>query len=161
MTADLAMGANTAIESAITLCNLLHHAVTSPSPQSDLSQPLSSQSLTSLFTQYQTTRHPRAQSFVQLSGEVTRMRTYDTPWKKFFISHIAPWLENVQVKQFAASLRETPKLDYVDVRTINEGAVGWKAEEKAGGGTRWSWWMASAVMAVGVGVAYVVGARRL
>jgi hypothetical protein len=89
------------------------------------------------------------------------MRTYETPWKKLFISHIAPWLENVQVKQFAASLRETPKLDYVDVRTINEGAVGWKGEEKVGGGTRWSWWMASAVMAVGVGVAYVVGARRL
>jgi FAD dependent monooxygenase len=147
MTADLGIGANIAIESAVSLCNLLHRTST----------PLTASAISTLFTEYQKQRYPRAKAFVQLSGDVTRMRSYETPWKKFFISRIAPWLDNMQVDGFVNSFKEAPKLEYVECRTINEGAVGWSQdEEKKKGG--WGKWVVSSVVAV-VGVAYVVGAR--
>jgi FAD dependent monooxygenase len=149
MTADLGIGANIAIESAISLCNLLHRA----SAQSD---PLTPSALFTLFTQYQTQRYPRAKLFVQLSGEVTRMRSYETPWQKFFISRLAPWFENVQVDGFVKSVKEAPKLEYVGCRTINEGAVGWIASEETKGG--WTKWVVGSVVVV-AGVAWVVGER--
>jgi FAD dependent monooxygenase len=64
MTADIGMGANMAIESAATLCNLLqashssHPATYHPSAAA----------LSALFTTYQSKRYERAKTFMEISG---------------------------------------------------------------------------------------------
>jgi FAD dependent monooxygenase len=129
MTADLGIGANMAIESAIALCNLLYKMITS-SKDADF-HPTPAQ-LSTLFSAYQAKRHKRAKAFVDLSGRMTRMRSYAGFWSYFFLTRIAtlPWIMTYQTGKLVDAWREAPKLEYVRTRTINEGAEGWKRRDE-------------------------------
>jgi FAD dependent monooxygenase len=171
MTAELGLGANIAIESAISLCNILQRFVTtdqtatssSSSPNNKSPNPALQSQLTSLFAAYQSQRFDRAKAFVNLCGKITRSRSYDTWWNRIFITRIAtlPWMQKFQVGKFIKAFSESPKLEYVGTRTINEGAEGWKlGAEKTKGGLERAW-VVYAVLTVAVGVSSYVAISKL
>jgi FAD dependent monooxygenase len=157
MTVDLGMGANMGIESAVSLANALHRAVT----QQSSNDPLTTAALSSLFEQYQSERYPRAKQFVHLSSGITRMRSYETWWKKIVISRIStlPFVDRVQGKDFIALLAKGPKLEYAKTRTINDNAAGWKVMEEEGTGKA-AWVVYGIVTSVvAVGVTYLAATK--
>ncbi|KAH7402633.1 hypothetical protein BKA66DRAFT_404647 [Pyrenochaeta sp. MPI-SDFR-AT-0127] len=125
MTADLGIGANIAMEAAASLCNILHREL-----NADRNRHPSKSELSSMFAEYQKDRFARAEAFVDLSGKVTRMHSFQTLFGRFFVSYIGPYLNKTQIWKLAESFSGTPKLNYVPVRTINENSVGWKLAEK-------------------------------
>ncbi|KAF1913791.1 hypothetical protein BDU57DRAFT_520810 [Ampelomyces quisqualis] len=153
MTADIGIGANMAIESAVTLCNVL---------QAHLSQhprdyhPTPSQ-VSALFANYQAQRFVRAKTFMTLSGKVTRMRSFQSAWKRFFIMYIATtrWMQRVQSEGLIEGLAQGPKLNYAPTRTINVDAEGWKMEPKR---TPWVVYVLL-TSAVAVGATYFISSR--
>jgi FAD dependent monooxygenase len=151
MTADLGIGANMAIESAVVLCNLLQKTLSNDANK----HPTPSQ-LSALFAQYQSKRYTRVKIFMELSGKITRMRSYASFWGRLFITRIAalPWMQTYQSSQFLKACSMAPKLEYVGTRTINEDAAGWKLgerKEKAGGGNAWVMYvMATSVVGMGM-----------
>lgn len=154
MTAELGMGANIAIESAVSLCNILHREL-----NADPNRHPSKSELSAMFAEYQKSRFARAKAFVDLSGKVTRMHSFQSLFNKYFVLYIARYLENFQLGKLAESFSDTPKLDYVPVRTINENSVGWKLAEKkrkqknnTGAG-----WLTYAILTstIGITIAYV------
>ncbi|KAH7078980.1 hypothetical protein BKA63DRAFT_255465 [Paraphoma chrysanthemicola] len=151
MTADIGIGANMAIESAVVLCNTLQASLSTHPPNYHPS----TAELSTLFQTYQDKRYERAKLFMTLSGGVTRMRSYQSMWKKFFITRIAslPFMQKMQGEKMMAGFAKGPKLEYVKTRTINENAEGWKMGQDQGNGMGW---MAYAVLtsAVGVGLSY-------
>ena len=125
MTADIGMGANIGIESAVYLCNILHREFGStPTRQ------ITDNELTSLFAEYQAGRHERASAFVHASGQVTRMNSYQTYLGRFFVGYLAPYIVPLQRKATARTLAKAPKVDYAPTRTIDESAEGWHWMEK-------------------------------
>ncbi|KAI5371921.1 FAD/NAD(P)-binding domain-containing protein [Alternaria alternata] len=125
MTADIGMGANIGIESAVYLCNILHREFGStPTRQ------ITDNELTSLFAEYQAGRHERASAFVHASGQVTRMNSYQTYLGRFFVGYLAPYIVPLQRKATARTLAKAPKVDYAPTRTINESAEGWRLNEE-------------------------------
>jgi FAD dependent monooxygenase len=152
MTADLGIGANMAIESAVVLCNVLQRSLASnPNPTAS--------EITAIFSEYQSKRYERAKVFMELSGSVTRMRSYQSLWKRFFITHIAtlPFMQRLQGDKFIEGFAKGPKLDYAATRTINEDAEGWKLpEEKKNDKESKAPWVMYALVAsaVGVGLSY-------
>ncbi|KAF2031324.1 FAD/NAD(P)-binding domain-containing protein [Setomelanomma holmii] len=152
MTADIGVGANMAVESAVVLANTLQSFL---SKNSTTYHPSNSE-LTSLFQTYQDKRYERAKIFMTLSGGVTRMRSYQSLWKKFFVTRIAtlPFMQKMQGEKMMAGFAKGPKLEYVETRTINEDADGWKLANEEGNGNGW---LAYAVLtsAVGVGLSYM------
>ncbi|KAH7405624.1 hypothetical protein DE146DRAFT_608478 [Phaeosphaeria sp. MPI-PUGE-AT-0046c] len=127
MTADIGMGANMAIESAAVLANVLQRAVAGSFRQSyHPTQP----ELSALFADYQSQRYIRVKQIMKLSGSTTRMRSYQSIWKRIWISHIAtlPIMQKMVVKRMVASFANAPKLEYVKTRTINQHARGWRIE---------------------------------
>lgn len=160
-----------AIESAAVLANVLQHAAS----QHAASQPNtpfhpSQHDLTALFEKYQHKRHKRAKFFADLSGHVTRMRSYETLWKRLFVGYIATtsFMQRMQINRLVKGLAIGPKLEYVDTNTIDEEAPAWKrAQEdkemlkKERGTGSGSAWMAYVVVTsvVGMAVSYVAVAR--
>jgi FAD dependent monooxygenase len=146
------MGANMAIESAVALCNVLQASTSSHAPNH---HPTASE-LSALFSKYQSVRFDRAKEFMQISGAVTRMRSYQSLWKKFFITRIAtlPFMQRTQVGQMMAGFAKGPKLEYVPTRTINMDADGWKPpmSKKSNGAP----WVAYALVTsvIGIGMSY-------
>ncbi|KAF2823506.1 FAD/NAD(P)-binding domain-containing protein [Ophiobolus disseminans] len=126
MTADLGIGANMAIESATVLANVLQQA-TSQSPDAAKYHPSLSE-LDQLFEKYQSKRYERAKVYMNLSGSITRMRSYQSLWQRFFIGYIGtlPFMQRYQGQRMMEGLARGPKLAYVGTRTINEDAEGWK-----------------------------------
>ncbi|KAI8938093.1 hypothetical protein NX059_005763 [Plenodomus lindquistii] len=154
MTAELGMGANIAIEAAITLANILHREL-----KANPNRRFTQSELSGLFTEYQTDRFDRAKGYVKLSGQVTRGYSYQSLFSRFMVGYVGPWIQNSKLMQLAESLAEAPKLDYVPVRTMNEDAEGWqlaKKGEKSVAGARS--WGAKVLLAsvVGAAVAYAV-----
>jgi FAD dependent monooxygenase len=148
MTADLGVGANMAIESAVVLCNLLQQAV-AQDPNRHLTVP----ELSSLFSKYQAKRFGRAKAFVDISGKVTRMNSYETLWQRFLVTRIASleFMRQKSAQNFIWTLAKTPKLEYVGTRTINEDAEGWKLPERKPDTGRP--WVAYALVTSAMGVA--------
>jgi FAD dependent monooxygenase len=150
MTADLGLGANIAIESAIVLSNILHREVShSHNPHPSASH------LSTLFTEYQNARFDRASAFVAISGKATRMHSYHTFFSRLYAGYIGPYLAPVQTLKFAESSGKAPKLDYVPVRNVDESAPGWKLGEKKSEGMGW-WAYALVCSTVGAAVAWGV-----
>lgn len=156
MTSELGIGANIAIESAITLANILHRQVTTR-PNSRLIQT----ELSALFTEYQDARFDRTKGYVKLSGQVTRMYSYRTVLSRLWVSYVSPWMRKTQVMQLAESISRAPKLDYVSVTTMNEEARGWRLA-KAGGNTGQSglWFFAALSTVIAMVGVYVASASR-
>jgi hypothetical protein len=132
MTADLGMGANMGIESAVYLCNILHREF-----GSNPTRHIATAELATLFAEYQAGRHERASKFVEMSGQVTRMNSYQSYFDRFFVGYVVPYIMPLQRKAFAKSLAMGPKVEYAPTRTINEGAEGWKLGQKKDGNTVW------------------------
>ncbi|KAF1838730.1 FAD/NAD(P)-binding domain-containing protein [Decorospora gaudefroyi] len=120
MTADLGMGANIAIESAIHLANLLHRQL---SPNKQQHPPAST--LHTLFAQYQKERYKRASIFADLSGKTTRMHAYQSLLGRIYAGYLEPLLAPYQLRSFAESFGAAPKLDFVPLSVVDEGAEGW------------------------------------
>ncbi|KAH7405963.1 hypothetical protein DE146DRAFT_630660 [Phaeosphaeria sp. MPI-PUGE-AT-0046c] len=156
MTADLGMGANTAIESAIVLVNLLQRAL-----KDDPCRHFSQEEISDLFGEYQETRYGAAKKWMELSGKVTRTRSYESLWARFFITQIAPmaWLQKIKNEQFVQALAKTAKLEFAPTKTINENADGWK--QIPGDQSTGAPWVAYALVTsvVGVGLSYAAVLR--
>jgi FAD dependent monooxygenase len=150
MTADLGLGANTAIESGIYLANILHRELHS-NPNRHVSVP----ELSALFTEYQEGRFERASAFVDISGKVTRMHSYQTFFGRVWASYVDPYLASMQTIKFAESFGKAPKLDYVPVRTVDESAEGWKLGKKKSEGMGW-WTYVIVTSTIGAAVAWGV-----
>jgi FAD dependent monooxygenase len=136
MTADLALGANIAVESGVYLANILHREL-----KANPSRHMSTSELSALFAEYQQGRFDRASAFVDISGKVTRMHSYQTCFKRFWAGYIAPYVAPMQTLKFAESFGKAPKLDYVPVRTVDENAEGWRLGEKKREGMRWGMYL--------------------
>lgn len=148
MTADLGIGANIAIEDATVLCNILHREL-----KADHNRHPTGFEITNVFAEYQKKRWARAKAFTDLSGQATRMHSYDTLFGRVMATYIVPYLSNMQTAKLAESFAKAPKLDYVPVQTIDENTPGWllaKKEERASGTP---WLMYAAVGAVVTGLA--------
>ncbi|KAF2220276.1 hypothetical protein BDZ85DRAFT_204600 [Elsinoe ampelina] len=154
MTADLGLGANIAIEGAVTLCNILNRET-----KSDKHRHFTTAELSALFTEYQAARYVRAKAFTDLSGKATRMNSYQTYFGRFMTGYVAPWLAPIQLRKLSEAFAKGPKLDYVPTRTINEDAPGWKLGEKkeAEGASAVKYLVAAA--AGGVAVSYLLMQR--
>jgi FAD dependent monooxygenase len=153
MTADLGIGANMAIESAVVLSNILQRSLAS-----NPNRHFTTDELSTLFQEYQSKRHPRAKAYVTLSGSVTRMRSYYSFWGRIFITRIAtlPWMRKMQMERMMLGFTKGPKLEYVKTRTINENAEGWQLAKKQDSSK--TAWVAYALItsAMGVALSYVV-----
>ncbi|KAI4629988.1 uncharacterized protein J4E87_003175 [Alternaria ethzedia] len=125
MTADLGMGANIAVESAVHLCNILHREFAS-NPTRRISTP----DLAALFAEYQAGRHARAKEYVETSGKLTRMNSYQSRFNYFFAGYLHKYIVPSQKAGLIESLSVAPKLDYAPTRTIDESAEGWHWMEK-------------------------------
>ncbi len=148
MTTDLGMGANIALESAVSFINILHREL-----QSDPTRQFSQTQLSALFQEYQDDRHKRAKAFVELSGQVTRAVSYQTAFGKFFIRYLAPLMSDKQRQQFAVELAKAPKLSYAHMQTINANAKGWKLADEKKTNTPWMTYVLL-TSTVGVTMAY-------
>ncbi|KAH9863365.1 hypothetical protein IAQ61_009642 [Plenodomus lingam] len=125
MTSELGAGANMAIESAVSLANILHRNL-----KDDRNRHFTQSELSALFTEYQNDRFDRVKDHVDRSGQATRAFTYQSLISRFMVGYVGPWMHKSQVKQLAESLTQAPKLDYVPLRTLNEDAEGWKLVNK-------------------------------
>ncbi|KAI4955882.1 hypothetical protein J4E91_000091 [Alternaria rosae] len=155
MTADLGMGANIAIESAVYLCNILHREFAS-----NLTRRISTPDLTALFAEYQAGRHERAKAYVETSGKLTRMNSYQSYFDHFFAGYLHKYIVPSQKVGLIESLAVAPKLDYAPTRTIDESAEGWHWMEKKGKKEKKGGWFKYMILTsvVGVTVAYLVDA---
>jgi FAD dependent monooxygenase len=152
MTADIGIGANMAIESAVVLCNLLQRSI-AEDPNRHFTIP----ELSSLFSEYQAKRFGRAKAFVDISGKVTRMNSYQTLWQRFLVTRIVSldFMRQKSSQNFVLTLAKSPKLEYVPTRTINEDAEGWKIPDKVPDtGRPWVVY-ALATSAMGVALSYM------
>ncbi|KAI4929261.1 uncharacterized protein J4E92_004925 [Alternaria infectoria] len=156
MTADLGMGANIAVESAVHLCNILHREFAS-NPTRRISTP----DLAALFAEYQAGRHARAKEYVETSGKLTRMNSYQSRFNYFFAGYLHKYIVPSQKAGLIESLSVAPKLDYAPTRTIDESAEGWhwmeKQEMKKGKKSGWFKYMVLTSV-VGVTAAYMARA---
>jgi FAD dependent monooxygenase len=163
MTADIGMGANMAIESVVVLANVLQRLVAhNPDPNYHPTQA----ELSDLFTQYQSTRYTRVKQYMRLSGSITRMRSYQSIWKRIWISHIdtLPFMQRIGAKRLVAGLAKAPKLEYVGTRTINENAKGWhfgqEMDTQMSGGGLVLYVLVTSVLGMAISYAAVLNWRR-
>ncbi len=148
MTADLGLGANIAIEDAVALCNILHRGL-----NTDPNRHPTSSEINAMFDEYQKERLDRAKAFTDISGQATRMHSYNTLFGRVFATYIAPLMAKKQILQFAASFAKAPKLSYVPVRTIDENAEGWRLGKEEDKASSTLWLMGAAAGAVVAGLA--------
>lgn len=152
MSADLGIGANMGIESAVVFANILHRET-----KDNLNRHFTNSELSKLFAEYQSKRHERVSRFTQLSGEALRSRSFKTFWRKIFVSRIAtiPAFQKLQSEKMREAMAKAPMLDYVPTRTINKDAEGWKlGQEKKKTSSAWSSY-ALVTSLVAVAVSYV------
>lgn len=156
MTTDLGLGANIGIEGATVLCNILQRE-TKDNPNRHFSVA----ELSKLFQEYRDKRHARTKTFVEVSRSVIQMHSYDTLWKRFFVSYIAmiPALKRYQNREFQESLAKSPKLDYAPTRTINEDAEGWKEADRSHNTSGIGWISYVLFATSAVAVSYAVASK--
>lgn len=156
MTADLGIGANMGVESAASLCNVLQRELKS-NPNRHPSQ----EELSAMFTEYQNDRFDRAKAFVDLSGAVTRMNSYQSLFGRFFVSYLAPYFNEKQFWKFAEGFAKGPKLNYAPSQTLNDDAEGWKLANKGEEKKASTGWLTYVLLTstIGITVAYVAKAR--
>jgi hypothetical protein len=143
MTAEIGMGANMGIESAVYLCNILHREFGSHSTRH-----VANPELTALFSEYQAGRHQRVSAYVEMSGHTTRHYSYQTYFGRLFVGYIAPYMMPMQRKAVATSFAKGPKVAYAPTRTTNEGAEGWQLGQKMDNEKGWLWRVSVTVMLV-------------
>lgn len=138
-----------AIESAVTLCNILQRET-----KDNLNRHFTIPELSKLFVEYQKKRHERVSIFKKLSGDALRMRSFETFWKKIFVSRIAtiPAFKTFQSGKMFEGMAMAPKLNYVPTCTINEDAPGWKLSKETPRGTSSAGWLSYLLLTSAVGI---------
>ncbi|OQD69018.1 hypothetical protein PENPOL_c002G03084 [Penicillium polonicum] len=80
----------------------------------------SPEQLTEVFNQYITGQKPRAETVVDLSGQITRYEAQDTWILKFAARHIVPWLsDKLKAKLYASFSRGGPYLEYLPLPAMD------------------------------------------
>ena len=148
MTADLGLGANMAIESAVQLCNILQREL-----KPDPNRHPSASELSTLFAEYQAGRYERVTKIVDMCAKATRMHTYQTYFGRFFAGYVAPYLASMRAVKFAEIMAHAPKLDYAPARMTKENAQGWKLAQKKEEEEESSSWMLYGILVLGMGMA--------
>lgn len=76
--------------------------------------------LTEVFNQYVTGQKPRAETVVDLSGQITRYEAQDTWILKFAARHIVPWVsDKLKAKLYASFSRGGPHLEYLPLPAMD------------------------------------------
>lgn len=76
--------------------------------------------LTEVFNQYVTGQRPRAETVVDLSGQITRYEAQDTWILKFAARHIVPWVsDRLKAKLYASFSRGGPYLEYLPLPAMD------------------------------------------
>ncbi|KAJ5680157.1 hypothetical protein N7455_008755 [Penicillium solitum] len=76
--------------------------------------------LTEVFNQYVTGQKPRAETVVDLSGQITRYEAQDTWILKFAARHIVPWVsDRLKAKLYASFSRGGPYLEYLPLPAVD------------------------------------------
>jgi FAD dependent monooxygenase len=161
MTADLGMGANIAVESAVILCNIINREL-----KSNPNRHPSKSDIDAMFAEYQKKRFDRAKTWVDLSGKITRWNSYQSYFGRFFVGYISPLFNDVNIEKMALHFAKAPKLDYAPLRTVNEQTEGWQFakkdedEKKKKKKQVSTGWMSYVLLTstVGIAVAYVMTA---
>lgn len=120
MTTDLALGANTGIETVVTLVNLLNREL-----KNDRNQHPTTAELSSLFQEYQNDRQGRLKALCELSRETTSRNMFRTLRRKLEALYLLPVLENIFDKKLVEMLSAAPKLDFAPLRDTNDNAEAW------------------------------------
>jgi 2-polyprenyl-6-methoxyphenol hydroxylase-like FAD-dependent oxidoreductase len=122
MTSNLALGANTAIESVASLANHLH-AILQASPDA---KPTTAEWETT-FASFQKQRKGRAASAVTMTGDYTRRATWATTLGWFLQMYLGPWLGDQFVMSwvFSPFIKDGTKLDFVEEKHRKPGKVAW------------------------------------
>jgi FAD dependent monooxygenase len=123
MTPDLGFGANLAIESAISLANILHREIAS-----DRNRHFTKSEVSKLLEEYQKTQYDKAKGLVEFSGQVTRTHSQETAKEEEIVRNVLPQAAPATLERFTNIVRSAPKLDYVQNTLINEAARGWTME---------------------------------
>ncbi|CZS93680.1 hypothetical protein WAI453_001167 [Rhynchosporium graminicola] len=126
VTPNAAFGGSTAMESAVALANVIHHAVNLHPNK----KPSDVEMKTAL-TSYQASRLARVKEIFNVSWMLTRLQAYDG-WLFYFIQR---WVMPVigldfVAKQIAQTCSEAPKLNYVQFAE-ERGTLGWKEGKDA------------------------------
>jgi hypothetical protein len=70
--------------------------------------------LTEVFNQYIAGQKPRAETVVDLSGQITRYEAQDSWVLKFAARHVVPWVsDRIKAKLYASFSRGGPCLEYL------------------------------------------------
>ena len=76
--------------------------------------------LNTVFDTYVAGQKPRAETVVDLSGQITRYEAQDTYILKFAAKHIVPWVsDSLKAKLYASFSRGGPWLEYLPLPTTD------------------------------------------
>ncbi|KAI0853229.1 hypothetical protein F5Y00DRAFT_135312 [Daldinia vernicosa] len=127
-TFHMGFGGNSSIGSIATLCSQLKKEIASHNESS-----LSLSTLERVFESYQTKRHARMKTIMDLSLFATRALTWDTPLTKLFSRWLFPWLpERYLTDQFSKIIKGEPKLEYIGTSSFPRGRLAWEDEATTG-----------------------------
>jgi len=124
MTPNLALGANTAIESAAALGNALNTAL--KDAQGTSNGHLDQAAVAAAFKQYQQNRLARATECKDKTGMNTRIHAWDGWFWKFFVKKVMILFgEKFVLKDTANLILGGVKLDYVPLKNPHSGTIPW------------------------------------
>jgi hypothetical protein len=76
--------------------------------------------LTGVFDQYFAGQKPRADTVVDISGQITRYEAQDSWVLKFAARHVVPWVsDKLKAKLYASFSRGGPHLEYLPLPAID------------------------------------------
>ncbi|KAJ5817131.1 hypothetical protein N7447_009364 [Penicillium robsamsonii] len=114
-TVNPGLGGNLAYEGVARLTNGLVPLL-KESPMPSLEQ------LTKVFNQYIAGQKPRAETVVDISGQITRYEAQNSWVLKFAARHIVPWVsDKLKAKLYASFSRGGPCLDYLPLPAMDAG----------------------------------------
>ena len=125
VTPNIALGGNSAMESVVVLCNHLQQMIAT---QQGAKPSLST--LDRTFKGYQDERHARVKEIMELSGLITKVQAWETPFHKFLATWVLPLQSDRAIAdQLGEIIRGAPKLDFVGGGGFARGRLEWKDEE--------------------------------
>ncbi|KAI9164120.1 FAD-dependent monooxygenase DEP2 [Paramyrothecium foliicola] len=132
VTPNIALGGNSAMESIVVLCNHLQRMI-----RAQHGAKPSLATLEKTFKAYQTERHARVKGVMELSGLITKVQAWETPFHKFLATWALPLQPDRTVaNQLGEIIRGGPKLEYVELKDFARGRLPWKDEEREKEGNR-------------------------
>lgn len=109
-----AHGGNCAVESAAALVNSLHRRLCLWS-----GPPLDSRAIESIFEQYQRARERRVHEAYNSAYFLTRLGSWDTPWKMILARYVIPWKSDTAA--ISALMKGAVRADFIPVPPRSKG----------------------------------------